>query len=126
MTDLPRLARFLRGVCSNETGKRQGHRHIRLTGRIAKPAQAHPPKLVSPVLSAVKDSMLDDGAPSTMEMQPSGPVPDTQQFANWVQCWDDVNGGWLEKGMVEKARDEEVGYMHKHEIYEEECMAARY
>ena len=117
MTNLPRLAELLEGTCSNETGEREWHRHIHLIGGIAKPAQVHPPKLVESVLKSVRDSMIDDGVLSALEITSSGPVPVVHQFADWIECWDDVNGGWLDKKMVEKARDEEVGYMHKHDIY---------
>eukprot|EP00959_Pyramimonas_sp_CCMP1952_P025191 528422-Pyramimonas_sp.AAC.1 len=36
--------------------------------------------------------------------------------------WDDVNGGWLDPAMVRKAREEEVGWLRRQEVYEKRTL----
>ncbi|CAK0830015.1 unnamed protein product [Prorocentrum cordatum] len=61
MTNMPELALELKKGCSDDAGPEQ-HRHVPLTGGLARRAQVHPPMLARCVLRAVKESMKKDGS----------------------------------------------------------------
>ena len=129
MGDLPRLMQRLEGECINKTLGYEVHRHVHLMGGLADFAKVHPPDLVTEVLTAVRESMLEEGYMSSMEMHSSGPVPieewfdeETQELPEF-QAWDDVNGGWLIPEEVIKARAVEIDWVHKNKVYEKRTIA---
>ena len=55
----------------------------------------------------------------------AGPVPDEDDRLQYKkqeellgEYWDDVNGGWLDKAKVEKARKEELDWILKQQVFE--------
>ncbi|CAK0841220.1 unnamed protein product, partial [Prorocentrum cordatum] len=120
VTNRPGLARRLRGTCSNVDGRAEWHRHITLVGGIARFAKVYPPKLVEAVLEEFKDTLNDVGELSTAQVQQSGPVPVDAAVppGDWTSYWDDVNGGYLEAGLVAQARAVEREWVKKQELIE--------
>ncbi|CAK0863589.1 unnamed protein product [Prorocentrum cordatum] len=120
VTNHPGLARRLQGTCSNVDGRAEWHRHIMLVGGIARFAKVYPPKLVEAVLEELKDTLDDVGELSTAQVQQSGPVPVDAAVppGDWTSYWDDVNGGYLEAGLVAQARAVERERVKKQELIE--------
>ncbi|CAK0899207.1 unnamed protein product [Prorocentrum cordatum] len=120
VTNHPGLARRLQGTCSNVDGRAEWHRHITLVGGIARFAKVYPPKLVEAVLEELKDTLDDVGELSTAQVQQSGPVPVDAAVppGDWTSYWDDVNGGYLEAGLVAQARAVEREWVKKQELIE--------
>ncbi|CAK0826208.1 unnamed protein product, partial [Prorocentrum cordatum] len=120
VTNHPGLARRLQGTCSNVDGRAEWHRHITLVGGIARFAKVYPPKLVEAVLEELKDTLNDVGELSTAQVQQSGPVPVDAAVppGDWTSYWDDVNGGYLEAGLVAQARTVEREWVKKQELIE--------
>ncbi|CAK0888487.1 unnamed protein product [Prorocentrum cordatum] len=120
VTNHPGLARRLQGTCSNVDGRAEWHRHITLVGGIARFAKVYPPKLVEAVLEELKDTLNDVGELSTAQVQQSGPVPVDAAVppGDWTSYWDDVNGGYLEAGLVAQARAVEREWVKKQELIE--------
>ncbi|CAK0805504.1 unnamed protein product, partial [Prorocentrum cordatum] len=120
VTNHPGLARRLQGICSNVDGRAEWHRHITLVGGIARFAKVYPPKLVEAVLEELKDTLNDVGELSTAQGQQSGPVPVGAAVppGDWTSYWDDVNGGYLEAGLVAQARAVEREWVKKQELIE--------
>ena len=117
---MPRLAELLEGVCSNVDGSRPWHRHVHLMGGLAHGAREYPPKLVTAVLRALRDQLLEDGDLDALQALTAGPVPEEREIppGEWWSYWDDVKGGYLQKELVEKARAEERQWTKKQGIYE--------
>ncbi|CAK0839220.1 unnamed protein product, partial [Prorocentrum cordatum] len=124
VTNHPGLARRLQGTCSNVDGRAEWHRHITLVGGIARFAKVYPPKLVEAVLEELKDTLNDVGELSTAQVQQSGPVPVDAAVppGDWTSYWDDVNGGYLEAGLVAQARAVEREWVKKQELIEIESL----
>ncbi|CAK0857259.1 unnamed protein product [Prorocentrum cordatum] len=120
VTNHPGLARRLQGTCSNVDGRTEWHRHVTLVGGIARFAKVYPPKLVEAVLEELKDTLKDVGELSTAQVQQSGPVPVDAAVppGDWTSYWDDVNGGYLEAGLVAQARAVEREWVKKQELIE--------
>ena len=73
------LAEALDRRCSNINGP-PFHRHIVMDGGIAKMASAYTPELVTTVLRALRQQMLDGGWISDLELQFAGPSPSKPVF----------------------------------------------
>ena len=122
LTNSPELAAALSSTCTNVTGTRPWHRHVRLMGGRAKAAAAYPPKLVRAVLLALRRQMqacgeigrLEIGGPSPHEPLIEPQVPEVAQEIGGY--WDDVKGGWLEPTLVQKARAEEVAQVIRYAV----------
>jgi len=123
LTNCPELAKALRTLCSNVTGTRPWHRHVPLLGggRAAK-AAVYPPKMVRAVLGAIVKQMRADNEICHLEAggpSPHEPMIDVKEPAvaeELHQYWDDVRGGWLQDSLVQKARQEEVDQVRKHNV----------
>ena len=133
MTNSRRLAEVLEGVCSN-SGNRTWHRHVNLINGRARAAQIYPPKLVKAILVAMRRQLEDDGEfNQTLNAVEAGPVPDAvpvideeeekfNQLPEASEEWEgpiiDANtGAVLDPKKVKEARDEELAWVHKQQIY---------
>ena len=119
MTNHPGLAKLLETECTNKTGEAPWHRHIHLIGGIAQQAAKYPPKLVRAVLKCLKDELVSRGELNAADAYSAGPVPELPTVdPEWEEQYvDDVNGGILPRKEVEKAREVEMQYLHKQEVY---------
>ena len=84
-------------------------RHVHLVNGTAKLSAAYPPKLVKAILKALKLEMRDCGELSAEEEKVAGPTC-AESLIEQFDCelgefWDDVNGGWLDKETVLRARE---------------------
>ena len=67
--------------------------------------------------------MEADGELTALNTLVSGAVPDADLIEGEVKeeygmlYWDSVNGGWLEPKEVERARQEELDWIHRRKIY---------
>ena len=118
ITNCKELADLLQGECENKYTGQVWHRHVSLENGRARKAQVYPPNLVYAILKTLKKTLVDSGRLSALEERVAGPVPEEPLVAydlltdpngngeDWSTYYDDVNGGWLETGMVKKARVE--------------------
>ena len=79
MTNLKALAQALGKRCSN-SNEPSFHRHIVLTGGLAKMASTYAPELVNTVLRGLRQQILDDGCISELELQFAGLSPSDPVF----------------------------------------------
>jgi len=122
MTNSRRIAEVLSARCPGE------HEHVSLLGggRAAK-AREYTKPLRRAILQALRDELQEIGEINAFTG--TGPVPDEdiQLFKpdappyapssdEWF--WDDVNGGWLQSKLVREAREEEMAWMRRREVYE--------
>lgn len=122
------LATLLEGTCEG------GHRHVHLINGRARFAQVYPPKLVRGVLKAVRQELLKRGELNsvTEKLGGVGPVPDgesneptenpapTTEFEEDDEeaICDSVTGKPVPRQEVWKAREEELQWVEKQQIYE--------
>ena len=122
MTNGEGLARVLKGVCSNESGKGPWHRRIHLIGGIARQAAVYPPQLVKAVLRSLRNTLAEKGELNTFDLFAAGPVPEMPLIDPEFEevYMDDVNGGILPAEKVKEARRLEMDYLkEKHGVYVE-------
>ena len=128
MTNHPGLAQLLEGECTNNVPGKPWHRHIHLIGGLARPAARYPPALVRAVLKTLKSHLVESGQLSALDAAVAGPIPEENFVTpeDVEQYWDDVNGGFLPPDRVREARQIELDYLRKQEVYEkvplEECL----
>ena len=120
LTSSEHIADTLQGVCSNYTHERPFLRHVHLIKGRAGAAKAYTPQLVAGMLKALRKQLQEEGRTSTMEAITSGSVPEEKVAGDgpWLRYWDDVNGGYLNPEKVQKARAEELTWVHDREVYE--------
>ena len=109
----------------------------------AKAAQIYPPALVAAILKGIKEHMKEDGEIKDLGNLNVGAVPDEEPDCSeeYFEGWfpeqkeeedkiyvDDITGVQLPTEEVLKARQEELGWIHKQKIYEkrtlDECWEA--
>ena len=98
-----------------------------MIGGLAKQAQKYPPALVTAVLKTLKSYLKNRGELSAFEQKAAGPVPDEETFAkedwqeffeeDWETFVDDVHGTPLRADPVRAAREEELQWIRKEDIY---------
>ena len=122
VTNSPVLAAILQGICSNKTGSAPWHRHVHLIGGIAAAAAVYPPALVEGVLKGIRQQMLDDGHISELELHSAGPVCEEPVLdeRDYDEFWDSVKGGYLDTSRVHKARDDELAWVERSDLYDVE------
>ena len=126
------LARILEKECPNKEGK-TWHRHVMVLNGRAKAAQVYPPALVAAILKGIREHMKVDGEIKDLGNLNVGAIPDEEPdcaeecFEGWFPeqkdeedriYVDDITGVQLPTNEVLKARDEELGWIHKQKIYE--------
>ena len=106
------------------------HRHVVLLGGIAVQSAAYPPKLVKAVLKGLKEQLLEDGELSAVDLRFGGPNPtsptfevqddnEASMFHQVVEkVYDSVSGEELPAELVKKARDEEIEWVRKIQLYD--------
>ena len=132
VTNSPELAKILSGVCSNDEGTGEWHRHVHLVNGRAKMARVYPPELVKGILKAIKQQMKADGEYREVNALDAGPSPDDDphledyedeyvpKFENKGDeqiFFDEITGVQLETEEVLKARQEELAWVKKQEVY---------
>ena len=133
VTNSPHIAKALSGVCSNTTGK-TWHRHVNLINGRARSAQVYPPKLVKAILEALRNQLAEDGEFSpTLNSIEAGPVPDSapvideeeEKFSQLPSAsasvvgpvFDANTGAELDPEKVAIARQEELAWVHRQNLY---------
>ena len=115
MTNHKGLAELLQGECDGQ------HRHVHLVDGLAKYAQVYPPRLVSAILKTVAQTIHSEHVPVQAFVE-SGPVPEVHgpmETEEYKECWDDVNGGYLNAEMVAAARQDELKWVDKQQLLEQ-------
>ena len=80
------------------------------------------------VLKTLKSHLVESGQLSALDAAVAGPIPEENFVTpeDVEQYWDDVNGGFLPPDRVREARQIELDYLRKQEVYEkvplEECL----
>ena len=122
MTNSRRFAEVLSARCPGD------HKHVSLLGGgHAAKAKEYTKPLRRAILQALRDKLEEIGEINALTG--AGPVqdedielfkPDAPPYApssdEWF--WDDVNGGWLQAKMVREAREEEMVWMRRREVFE--------
>ena len=99
-----------------------GHRHIQLMSGRAKAAQVYPDELCDAVLRGLKHQLTIDGViRSPMDFKVLMLEDENEEFDNndfsSEQYYDDVSGKWLDTGLVDAARKEEMDVFKQHNVY---------
>ena len=131
LTNSYELAKVLTGQCDGQ------HRHVHLVNGRARAAQKYPPAMVAAILRAIRRELKIRGEFNELSTEGAGPSPDgeTNEPENkWdapaeehedSEFYDTTTGAPLRKEAVLKARQEELGWVHKQRIYTkvplEEC-----
>ena len=78
---------------------------------------AYPTDVKRALLEVVREE-LSDLAP--FDACGAGPIPEDAHVPDgpWYEYWDDVNGSYLDKALVEEARATELQWVRKQQIYE--------
>ena len=125
LTNSPAIAEELTGTCANELAGKEIHRHIHLIGGgRAKAAQVYPVMLVNAVLRGLKKEMQNAKMINSLEEEFTGPSPDNyveweHEVATHAEAYvDDVTGAPLDPELVQKARQEELDWLRREEVYE--------
>eukprot|EP00435_Cladocopium_sp_Y103_P070140 s53_g34.t1 len=128
LTNSEEIARELQGVCNNYVPGQEPHRHVHLIGASrAKAAQVYPKELCEAILRGLKNQLEEDHSISAIEEMVGGPAPDDtvewdHQMSEFV---DDSSGQLLDTELVKKARQEELDWLRKENVYvrvsAEEC-----
>ena len=120
VTNCSELAELLEKQCPSSSDDREWHRHITLIGGIAKMVQIYPLKLVKAILMVLENEVEECGDLSAFDRHRGGPVPDETlvEELDWTAYVDEVTGGALRRDLVEKARAEELAWVHQEQIYE--------
>ena len=80
-----------------------------------------PPNLVTAVLKVIKRNVLDQQVISAVELQSGGPTAELPELWNqpdYMEYWDDVNGGFLDPRLVREARLLELGWIKKDRVFD--------
>ena len=122
VTNSKEVAKLLDRHCTNRTGGPL-HRHISLIGGLAHLCAKYPDELVYTVLQGIKNQMLVDGCLNSIQAYSSGPDPTEplfpEEFQEEVeQFYDDISGEQLPPKLVQEARAEEIGWIHKIGLYD--------
>ena len=100
------------------------HRHVHLVGKNrAKAAQVYPKELCEAILRGLKRQLEVDGSINAVEELISGPSPD--DYVEWQKTeqdyqekvFDATSGAELDPELVKKARQEEMDWLHKENVY---------
>ncbi|CAK9027043.1 Reverse transcriptase Ty1/copia-type domain-containing protein, partial [Durusdinium trenchii] len=99
------------------------HRHISLIGGLGHLCAKYPDELVYTVLQGIKNQMMVDGCLNSIQAYSSGPDPTEplfpEEFQEEVeQFYDDISGEQLPPKLVQEARAEEIGWIHKIGLYD--------
>eukprot|EP00435_Cladocopium_sp_Y103_P068786 s76_g32.t1 len=128
MTNSEEIARELQGVCNNYVPGQEPHRHVHLVGASrAKAAQVYPKDLCEAILRGLKNQLEKDHSISSMEEMVGGPAPDdTVEWDHQMNEFvDDSSGQLLDAELVKRARQEELDWLRKENVYvrvkAEEC-----
>ena len=123
-TNSEELANVLDGECDGS------HRHVHLVNGRARSAQVYPPKLVAAILRGIKKELRSLGEINHFsEVVGSGPIPDgtgneqTEPFFDADNqpegiYFDSVTGIALDARKVLAAREEEMKWVNKQQLYE--------
>eukprot|EP00435_Cladocopium_sp_Y103_P033093 s1902_g8.t1 len=120
LTNSEEIARELQGVCNNYVPGQEPHRHVHLVGASrAKAAQVYPKELCEAILRGLKNQLEKDHSISAIEEMVGGPAPDDavewdHQMSEFV---DDSSGQLLDAELVRKARQEELDWLRKENVY---------
>ena len=117
------VAQAIEGKCEG------GHRHVRLVNGRARYAQVYPPKLVSAILKGIRQELRNAGELSALAETVAGPSPDdtnnnpTEPFFNpddvkGDEIWDSVTGTLLDPVKVWEAREEEMKWVKKQQLWD--------
>ena len=122
VTNSKEVAKLLDRCCTNRTGGPL-HRHISLIGGLAHLCAKYPDELVYTVLQGIKNQMMVDGCLNSIQAYSSGPDPTEplfpEEFQEEVeQFYDDISGEQLPSKLVQEARAEEIGWIHKIGLYD--------
>ena len=126
VTDSKEIAAVVDQHCCSRRGG-PIHRHVALIGGLAKLAEAYPDELVIAVLEGLRRQMRADGSLSSVEMYASGPDPTEHLFPDeshqvleeeLEKYYDDVSGEELPANLVRDARQEEIEWIHKINLYD--------
>ena len=120
MTNSEEIAKELQGVCNNYVPGAEVHRHVHVVGASrAKAAQVYPKDLCEAILRGLKAQLEKDNSISSIEEQVGGPSPD--DAVEWEhqleQFVDDSSGQFLDAKLVQKARQEELDWLRKENVY---------
>ena len=79
-----------------------------------------PAELLTAILEGIKQQMLEDGQISELELHSAGPVAEEPDMPSgeWEDFWDDVKGGYLDPTLVREARQEEIGWVRKSDMFD--------
>ena len=132
MTNSPCVAMQLRKRCPNRSGKIQ-HKHVTLQGGRTKAAQIYPEGLCRAICVGLVQQLDMDKRGQFVLAQLHGTEQETQDVSRQIkeefrtveeedtqiveQAWDDVTGAELDPVMVKGARQEEVEYIKKMNLY---------
>ena len=126
VTNSREIAEVLDQYCMNRCGG-PIHRHIPLVGGMAHLCEAYPVELVDAVLEGLKRQMRADNHVSALELFASGPDPTEPLFdaeteklveEEVQEYFDDISGEVLPSELVRKARQEEIDWIKKIELYD--------
>ncbi len=124
MTNSKILAEALGGQCAGE------HRHVHLINGRARQAQVYPPRLVKAILAGVKKELKERGEVCELsELVGAGPSPDdigNEQEGELYdpdqvpegEFYDAITGTPLDPKKVLKAREEEMEWVEKQDLWE--------
>ena len=124
MTNSKILAEILEGQCDGE------HRHVHLINGRARQAQIYPPRLVKAILAGVKKELEERGEVCELsELVGAGPSPDdigNEQEGELHdpdqvpegEFYDAITGTPLDPKKVVKAREEEMEWVKKQDLWE--------
>ena len=123
VTDSREVAEAIAGKCDGR------HRHVQLINGRARQAQIYPPKLVSAILKGIKKELHNIGELDMLSELVAGPCPDdtsneqTEEFFDPDQMasgeyYDAITGIKLDPVQVLKAREEEMQWVRKQELWD--------
>ena len=123
LTNSKELAKTLEKKCSGM------HRHVQLINGRAKHAQVYPPKLVSAILRGIRQELRNAGELSALSELVAGPCPDdtgneqTEEFFDpdnvpEGEYYDSVTGIVLDPEKVRAARNDEMKWVEKQQLWE--------
>ena len=135
LTNSVRIARRLDKRCPNKFGYRI-HRHVARTNGRPKAAQVHPDKLCKEICLGIQEQMQQDkcGQYLLANIQNDGNttaksmMKEAQKIREkyktieededeYLEAWGDVSGPPLNPKEVQRARQEEIDYVHKMNLY---------
>ncbi|CAK9017766.1 Retrovirus-related Pol polyprotein from transposon TNT 1-94 [Durusdinium trenchii] len=123
LTNSVAIAAALSGQCNG------GHRHVHLVNGRARQAQKYPPRMVAAILRAIRQELQWRGELNELSVEGAGPSPDGEtnepnnkfdapaEDHEQAEYFDTVTGAPLRKEAVLAARQEELRWVHKQQIY---------